>query len=51
MSIFSDYECNAMDDEEFRQACIRINNQDRYDRELEAERELFFDEDEGEDDE
>lgn len=33
MSIFSDYKCGAMDYDEFKQACARMNAEDRYDRE------------------
>ena len=33
MSIFSDYKCGAMSDFEFDQACVRMNNEDRYERE------------------
>jgi len=35
MSIFSDHECGAMDDDEFRDACRRLNRMDRYEREHE----------------
>ena len=33
MSIFSDYKCGAMDYDEFKQACARMNAEDRYERE------------------
>lgn len=33
MSIFSDYECGALSDDEFRNECNRMNRQDRYERE------------------
>ena len=33
MSIYSDYECGAMTEREFRNACARENNEDRYERE------------------
>ena len=32
MSIFSDYECGAIDDDEYRNACIKMNAEDRYER-------------------
>ena len=44
MSIFSDYKCGAMDYDEFKQACARMNAEDRYDREHMYDN----DEDEGE---
>ena len=43
MSIFSDYECGSLSDEEFRGECIRMNHRERY------EREHMYDE-EGDDD-
>ncbi len=33
MSIFSDYKCGAMDYDEFKQACARMNAEERYDTE------------------
>ena len=45
MSIFSDNECGALSDDEFRAECIRMNLQDRY------EREHQFDESEEDEDE
>ncbi len=33
MSIFSDYKCGAMDYDEYKQACARMNAEDRHDRE------------------
>lgn len=33
MSIFSDYKCGAMDYDEFKQACARMNAEERYDKE------------------
>jgi len=33
MSIFSDYKCGAMDYDEFKQACARMNAEDRHERE------------------
>lgn len=33
MSIFSDYECGAMSDAEFHNACVRMNAEERYDME------------------
>lgn len=45
MSIFSDYACGAMSDEDYRMSCVRMNNQDRYEREHE------FDEDEEDEEE
>ena len=42
MSIFSDYKCGALSDEEFRSACAEMNRQDRWEREHE------FDDDEEE---
>lgn len=52
MSIFSDHECGAMDDDEFRDACRRLNRmeryyEERYYQELEEDEE---EEDEGDDD-
>ena len=44
MSIFSDYKCGAMSDDEYKDACIRMNLQYRY------EQEHLYDEDEEEDD-
>lgn len=44
ISIFSDYKCGAMSDDEFRSACAEMNRQDRWEREHE------FDDDEEEDD-
>lgn len=44
MSIFSDHDCGALSDEEFERECIRMNNEDRIDREEELER-LYHDED------
>ena len=35
MSIYSDHKCGAMDDFEFRQACIRENMRDRYEQDCE----------------
>lgn len=40
MSIFSDHDCGAMSDDEFRSACARMNAQDR------AEQEHFCEADE-----
>lgn len=37
MSIFSDYKCGALSDEEFRSACAEMNRQDRWEREHEFE--------------
>ena len=33
MSIFSDHDCGAMSDDEFRSACAQMNAQDRAERE------------------
>ena len=33
MSMFSDYECGAMDEFEYREACKSMNRRDRYERE------------------
>lgn len=43
MSIFSDYECGAMDEFEFKEECKRMDRQERY------EREHLFDDVESED--
>ena len=40
MSIFSDYKCGALSDDEFKADCIRMNNRERY------EEEHIYDEDE-----
>ena len=48
MSIFSDYECGAMDDDEFRDACRRLNRMDRYEREHEFDEVMEEDEEEEE---
>ena len=45
MSIFSDYAVGAMTDEEYRDECIRMNLQDRYEREHEFD-ECEYEEDE-----
>lgn len=37
MSIFSDYECGAISDEELRNFGVRMNRQDRYEQEKEQE--------------
>ena len=49
MSIWSDYKCGALTDEEFRDECIKMNLQDRYEREHMYDK--WFDEDEEEDEE
>lgn len=46
MSIFSDHDCGAMDDFEFREECKRMDRQERYEREH-----MFDEEQEDEDDE
>lgn len=33
MSIFSDHDVGALSDEEYERECIRMNNQDRWERE------------------
>ena len=46
MSIFSDYKCGALSEEEFEQECIAMNNRDRAEeRELMME---LYEEDEEE---
>lgn len=42
MSIFSDYECGALSDYEYREECKRMNREER------CEREREFDEEEDE---
>lgn len=37
MSIYSDFECGAISDEEFRNFGVRMNRRDRYEREQEGE--------------
>lgn len=44
MSIFSDYECGAMTDVEYRNACARMNAKERW------EEEHYWDTDDDDDD-
>jgi len=46
MSIFSDHKVGALTDEEFENACRRMNREDRYYEALEASKEYYNDESE-----
>lgn len=46
MSIYSDYECGAMDDIEFHNACVEENARDRWEREHDGYCQNDFDNDE-----